>query len=299
MIDVDPDCNYYNEVINENNIFSSFDSVEDFLSGNSIEVGNSNYITIFSQNIRSMSRNLDNFLCLFPETKMSDIFIFSETWHDTNTPVIKPGYEAYHTIRQGRSGGVSIFVKFNIESCFIQELSFTSDSIETCIIRVSSSQNNMYICGIYRPHIGTVENFTSSLENILNSALFAGSTCVVAGDFNINLLVESRDVDSFTNMMRSHHYLQTITGITHPGVNQSTSSLIDHVWINCLCNYNCGILRTGITDHYTLFIQLPFRSEKPSSNNIEIKFRDFNFAYQQFLKKIYGILTGKPSSLLT
>ena len=100
-------------------------------------------------------------------------------------------------------------------------------------------------------------------------------SCVFAGDFNTNLFSDSDDVKMFSEMMRSHHYVQIITDVTHPGINQAVSSLIDHIWLNDLSYYNSGILKTGITDHYTLLVQIPFISNSPL-NLYEIKFRDFN-----------------------
>ena len=108
--DFDPDVNYF-DVISENHAFSSYDSIDEFLSENSIALNDKNFISIISQNIRSMNRNHDKFLCIFDENIMPDVFIFSETWCDGLCPTVIPGYVGYHTIRIGRSGGVSVYVK--------------------------------------------------------------------------------------------------------------------------------------------------------------------------------------------
>ena len=49
------------------------------------------------------------------------------------------------------------------------------------------------------------------------------------GGLNIDLLSTNADVDGFVDMMRTHQYLQTVTDVTHPGGDLSTSSLIDMV----------------------------------------------------------------------
>ena len=275
LSDLDPDPNYYDNLITENHVFSTFDSVEDFLLSHSDSMTDNNFTTIFCQNIRSLNRNLDNFLCMFPENKMPDIFIFTETWHDINTPSIIPGYIGYHTVRQtGRSGGVSLYAKTHLNTCIVAQLSFANNSIELCTIKISNAINNLFVCGIYRPHSDSIDNFCAALENILNDNNVSSSHCIFAGDYNINLMSADAEVDRFTDMMRSHHYLQLISDITHPAHNISASSLIDHIWTNNLCNHSCGILKTGITDHYTLFLQIPFITEKISSGKINIKFRD-------------------------
>ena len=76
--------------------------------------------------------------------------------------------------------------------------------------------------------------------------------------------------------MRSNHFLQVIDGITRPGVNNQSPSCIDHVWTNDLSGYNCGVVETGISDHFTLFYSLPFISKKTNSNKIKIQFREHN-----------------------
>ena len=81
-------------------------------------------------------------------------------------------------------------------------------------------------------------------------------------------------------MMHSHHYLQTITDITRPEIGHSAPSLIDHIWINQISSHNSGVIKTGITDHHTLFLQLPFSLKKSNSDKIKITFRDCSDYYQ-------------------
>ena len=87
LTDLDPDYNYFENHISENHTFSSFDSMDDFLTSNPTSLNDSNFISIYSQNIRSFNRNLDNFLTMFFEDAMPDVFIFSEVLHVNSTPV--------------------------------------------------------------------------------------------------------------------------------------------------------------------------------------------------------------------
>ena len=136
--DLDPDVNYFDEIIAENNLFSTYNSIDEFISMNPISISDKNHISIFGQNIRSFNRNLDNFLTMFPENNYPDIFVFSETWHDINNPVAIQGYKAYHTVRLGRSGGVSIFVKGIISSCVLSNFCYANSTIEICSIKITS-----------------------------------------------------------------------------------------------------------------------------------------------------------------
>ena len=284
LLDFDPDPNYYNNNFDGNHVFSVFDGVEDFLKSNPVSIDSQNFITVFNQNIRSINQNLDNFLTLFSENTMPDVFVLSETWHDVDTPVVIPGYNSFHTVRQGRSGGVSVFVKGQFSSCLVDEYSYANNNVEICIVKVANSCQHLYICGVYRPHSGSIENFSLEIETVLNCNLLSNSPCIISGDFNINLLREGGDVDGFVDMMRSHHFLQVILDATRPGHGLSASSLIDHIWINQVDNYNCGLLRTGITDHYTTYIQLPFLSAKSHTSKIKLVFRDCSENNQQIFE---------------
>ena len=204
LSDLDPDLNYYGNVIDENHIFTIYDTVDEFTTNNPIFLNDTNSISVISQNIRSFNANLDNFLLLFDNDTMPDVFIFSETWHGINYPVIIPGCTGHHTIRQGRSGGVSIYVKNNISSCSVEKLCFANDIIEICSIKVSTSYDNLCICGIYRPHSSTIDDFSSALENILNEPTIANTSCIFSGDFNMNLISDAENVKRFVEMMNNN-----------------------------------------------------------------------------------------------
>ena len=159
--------------------------------------------------------------------------------------------------------------------CQIRELSFANDTIEICTVKISNENNSLSLCGIYRPHSDTISNFGDSLENLLNHNDLLG-TCVLGGDYNINLMSDNSDVLQFVDLMRSRHFIQVIEGVTHPGYNDMSSSCIDHFWTNNLNGYNCGIVETGVTDHNTLFLKLPFNSNKKNCSKTKIEFREYN-----------------------
>lgn len=277
--DNDPDINYYDNLIDQNNLFSSFNSISEFLDSNT---NDNKFLTIFSQNIRSLNCNLDNFLLLFPSNKMPDLFIFSETWHDLNTPVFIPGYDSHHITRHGRSGGVSIFFKSQLNVCLVPELSISNVNIEICTVKLTNSTDVFYISGVYRPQSGTIDDFNYQMEDILNNRLLLNKFCIIAGDFNVNLFSEDNNVQRFTDMMRSHHFIQTITNLTRPNtVDLASSTLIDHVWVNKLTNYHAGTIATGTTDHHSIFLQLPFISNQCNSTKIKITFRDCSARNEQ------------------
>ena len=201
LYDNDPDHNYYDAIIDENNLFTNFTSVSEYL--NSCIDKDKNFLTIFCQNIRSLNSNLDDFISLFPSNNMPDVFIFSETWYNVNTVISITGYSSFHTVRDGRSGGVSIFFKSYLNVIHMPELSLSNTNIEICSVKLSTNSETIYISGIYRPISGTIDDFCLQMESIVNSTIFSRNRCIFGGDFNINLFSESDHVNRFIDMMRS------------------------------------------------------------------------------------------------
>ena len=281
--DFDPDSNYFDEIITENHVFSSFNSFDDFYMNNKISLQDPNHLSIIGQNIRSFNSNLDTFMLLFDDKNMPDILVFSETWKDIYDPIIIPGYNGYHTVRQGPSGGVSVFIKSHINSEIVQNMSYADDSIEICTVKVTNESNSMYVLGIYRPVSGDIDSFSQALETILSDRILRNHKCVLIGDFNVNMFAYGTQnvTDRFIDMMRSHHYIQVISDVTRHGNNITTPSLIDLIWINQLSAFNSAIIKTGITDHYTIYIQIPFVCIKKPVEKIKITFRDCSDSYHE------------------
>ena len=284
--DFDPDSNYFDDLISENQIFTSFDSVDDFLMHNSISLQEANYLSIFSQNIRSFNKNLDNFLLLFNDFYMPDVLVFSETWKHFHNPVILPGYTGYHTVRDGRSGGISIFIKSSIDSEIIQKYSYANSSIEICTVKVTNGSSSLYIFGIYRPVTGDFDSFNLCLENILSDRNLINQIYTFIGAFNANMLFYDIQIDIsiLVDVMQSHHYIHVISDVTRRGNDHTISALIYLIWTNQLINFNSGVIKTGVTDHHTTFIQIPFVCNKKHTDKIKIHFRDCSANYHEIFQ---------------
>ena len=213
---------------------------------------------------------------------MPDIFIFSETWYNLSKPIYIPGYTGCHTVRNGRSGGVSIFYKSCLNAIQVSELSISNSIIETCTIKLTASHETIYINGIYRPVAGNIDDFCIQMEWFVNHATMSSNLSIFCGDFNLNLFSDSDHVNRFIDTMRSHHYVQTITNITRPNLNNlARSTLIDQIWLNRLTNYHSGTIATGISDHYSTFLQLPWNSTRPNCDKIKVTFRDCSLPNEQ------------------
>ena len=176
-------------------------------------------------------------------------------------------------MREGvRSGGVSVYVAEHISTRAIPQFTFVDQTIEICTVELSLNNQKTNIVGIYRPHGGTVDNFTCSLGSILSGAVKDKST-ILTGDFNINLLVEDNSTSSFVNLMHSYHFLPLISKPTRlPPNNHQSASLLDHIWFNRLNSHSSGIVIFDFTDHLPTFVNFPSLNIK-INEKIKIQFR--------------------------
>ena len=127
-----------------------------------------NYFNFLNYNIRSFTRNSDEFLCSFENNFLPDFLVLTETWANNNNVPVLQGYEGHHTFREhGRSGGISIVSKSNLTSIKVNELSYANVSIEVCTIELNLNNQIWYLIGLYRPHSDCIDNFSDELHQIL------------------------------------------------------------------------------------------------------------------------------------
>ena len=277
---VDPDDNYLNENSSQTcNYYSNSNDLKNYLSSDM-----SKSLLFLNHNIRSFSANIDGFMSTMSYFDLNVAVLgFTETWFTSefSKPIV--GYNATHTIRAGgrRSGGVSIYIRDDLYFEEIPTLSFQDDSIEICSIKIKIGPVYwIYMC-IYRPHGESIESFTNSLERILNTPIIQNKNIILAGDFNLNLLKCDSSHEIFINLMRSMHFLPKISKPTRfspiEGINPS---LLDHIWINSISDFNVGILASDLTDHCPTFITIPLNTNVSQNEKRKVTFRlhsDENF----------------------
>ena len=73
-------------------------------------------------------------------------------------------YTGRHTLRvSGRSGGISVFCANSINEILVRDLTISDDVIESLCVSVKYDNAILYILAIYRPHSGTISDFSSRL----------------------------------------------------------------------------------------------------------------------------------------
>ena len=242
----------------------------------------SSKFAILNFNIRSFNANSDEFVGFVDSLiRLPDVMVLTETWaNDSNVDQIQiAGYESFHTMRKGggRGGGVSVLIK----NCYLCKhhvsLSYSNRNLESCVVSVEFGGEKLFIVGIYRPHGGTTENFTSDLSETLDSETLRNKYICVLGDFNVDLLDQRTESSiNFVLAMQSFSFIPTITKPTRFSNSevQRGASLLDHIWINRLTDHCSGILISGITDHLPTFLVFPRIAEGPKLRKISFRTHD-------------------------
>lgn len=116
-------------------------------------------------NIRSLQNKLDDVQC-FVMSDDCDLLLLTETWIKQNESFLYNlrNYRAVHSCRDGRGGGVSVYVKDTIRFCEIGKSDLDSKINWVC---VNLSDSNLKISVVYRPPSFSSTEFQVALEKVL------------------------------------------------------------------------------------------------------------------------------------
>ena len=126
-------------------------------------------LSILNLNIRSLKNkaHFDNFAHLLTLLEHQfDILLITETWIDHESECDKieiPNYNAEFYIREGRGGGIAVYVHHNCK--YIRKHDIYVDECESPWIEFdsSNSKGKLTLDAIYRPPNWNVNIFTASL----------------------------------------------------------------------------------------------------------------------------------------
>ena len=239
---------------------------------------------ILSLNCQSINAKINN-IKLFLESVSSDINAFDaiclqETWLSADSPTDLVKLDGYNMINQGKScshhGGLIIYVK----SCYQYNISCSvKDSAiwEGLFIEIKGNILNkpLIIGNIYRPPKNlnsNYESFINEFSNTISKFTDVNKECVIAGDYNIDLLKTS-ERPIFGDYLDTVLALGFIPKISFPTrfTSNNNATLIDNFLCKLSNNYSActpGILTTLISDHQPYFICLDFMKKRPEPNQL-------------------------------
>ena len=176
-------CHYY-DTLSYNSIHSSPDS-----------------FNVVHLNIRSVQKNLDEFLLNLEDIKMYfSVIVLTETWmNDISDWIDVSNFNAFHSVRVGRrGGGVTVLVRSNLSSVVIPELTCNNDCYESVGVSVVSRGRTIEVMGVYRPPCSSLSDFNARYFDVIGD-VGRSKTCH-SGRFQCRFSVSV----TFTSCSRLH-----------------------------------------------------------------------------------------------
>jgi hypothetical protein len=122
--------------------------------------------------------------------------------------------------------------------------------IELAGLKLNLTPKNIIILGVYRSPAGQIDSFLNHLSKAINFLMSKiNLPIIICGDFNINLLKESKEKLSFLNTLESFGLKQKITSVTRESYRGGT--LIDNVFTNISpAELHSSVIITALSDHH-------------------------------------------------
>ena len=281
--DIDIENNLYNSIYPSlnNGECSKYYKTDEF---NELNFNQNSDFLLLNFNIRSLSANLDQFLCLNQIlNKQFDVLCFTESWlRDENKQLYTiDNFNDFHNLRNDgrRGGGISIFISKSYDAKIIKKHSIIHKCIETLFIEITRNNKKILIAAAYKPNKSDDQFFIDKISNFLNnSQKLKYDEIILTGDFNFDLL-KYEENGTTLNFLNSLSALSLIPVISKPTrVTDSTATLIDNIFILNPINFTSGIIVSDISDHFPIFINIKklFIINNNNNSNIKIEYHIIN-----------------------
>ena len=241
-----------------------------------------NSLSLMNYNIGSIPANLESFIdeCLTPLQFNFDILGFCETKLTKNLENLYSleQYNSFYNHHTRHKGGVALYVNKDLESTLRPDITVQFDYIETIFVEISMKPKNLIIGQIYRRPKSNMKMFFDKFKEILDKISLENKTCILSGDFNLNLLkLNDKDVLNLIATLNSKFYFSSITKPTR--VTNTSATLIDHIWTNNFSSVQKStIIYDNTSDHFPACTLFNYDFKKEPNKKTTIEYRDFSEA---------------------
>ena len=257
-----------------------------------------NCFSVFHLNIASLSGHIDDLKALLAllDHPFSIIGITETKIRDNNDPISNVDIDNYHfqhTPTSSHFGGAGFFIRKNLSYQLRPELSKSEHSIaESFFIELTLDNNKKILAGcIYRHHTPVKDFIDNFFMDILNKIhLERNKSCVIMGDFNIDLLQIDNDNDScnFFDILSAQGFRPLI--LQPSRVTSHSATLIDNIFTNDMAiRSKGGNITASISDHFSQFSSFDLNCQN-SDKDLPKFGRSFkNFHNEEFQEEINRI----------
>lgn len=238
--------------------------VADTIDLNNILKNQSNTLNIIQMNIRSMSKNFDEFEIYLENFSIGfDFIILTETWNLAD--IDRFSYKDYNMIYNqstfNQNDGVCVFVKNHIK-CSTRVVPVSEQNM----LEIAFSQNNkkILILAYYRSPASNEERFIESLKTHISSLSNETDIVLFLGDVNIDIKSKKVDetIEDYLNVLFENNFESVINEYTR--VQGLSKSCIDHIFLKMKQKHEIIpiVLKSNITDHYSTILQIKNLGDK-------------------------------------
>lgn len=269
---------YYQSLSSEYLTESEFNLKYNSLNSSNIK------LSVIHVNIRSLNANYTKLIqLLFNINIHFDLIILSEIW-STNIEFLQnilPNYKMFYDIpNYSNVGGVGIFVDKKLTVALREDLKITSTSykIENVFMEVTKKDSKFIIGGIYRHPNSKISQFKDDFDTLLHKLNCKGSKyidCIIAGDFNIDLLKydSNSDTKQFIDLIFSSNLLPISFLPTR--ITDKSATLIDHIYYGIKnkhslatnSNVFTGNITNDLSDHLINYFIIPLSNKLPKQED--------------------------------
>ena len=200
--DTDPDAHLYDETTMEGCF--KYHNVSEYHASRKLFAKS---LTFFNSNIRSYKTNSSILHGIFNGyNTYQDFMTHTETWvTDSNAEEIG-GFRSIDAVPDGRSGGVSVFIKEHLNFTVLGDFTYADENIEIYAITPHYFHTFLYVLSIYRPYNGPVDGFVTALGYVLGQLNVFQRLIMVMSETIITLLKDTPDKNTLIKSMQSFHF---------------------------------------------------------------------------------------------
>ena len=176
-------------------------------------------------------------------------------------------------------GGLLIYVKDEIKC--VRRKDLETDEVECLFLEISPKNCKSFLVGkLYRNPKETTQ-WNEKFENLLENVLQEEKEMYILGDFNRDLL-NINIKKPWLDYIEQFGLFQKVTQAARE--TESSKTLIDHIYCNTPGNLaTVTVPKTGLSDHYPIFMTRKINSSTPKKEHYTIKYRSFkNFSETDF-----------------
>lgn len=234
-------------------------------------------LNVIHVNICGITTNFNNLLAFLQSLEVDfDLVVLSETHIFNNIQQFHiAGYDTfYNESKINRCDGTIIYAKSGLvlhsEIIIINETKF---------LRITLEKNSVTIGVVahYRLPSLSQDTFISDLELLLGN-FNQCSVEIFVGDTNLNILdARSKNISKYLGLLGSFGYKNLINDVTR--TDGDTKTCIDHFAVKInnkkyINETNSVILRSSLSDHYPILLNLKLHYEKQSITPQTLKFKE-------------------------